>query len=141
MLRNDYSGWASFLYFWLTAPGSTLTAGRNWLGVYDKNGVLLTSQSTDTLFTGSGGRTATSMGFMMPANYLWVVLLSDGTTRPTFAAKPVGPATNFQSPWGGYPVRALWSDDLHTTLPATTTFTGPWTNLESPIPFFGFSRA
>jgi hypothetical protein len=85
----------------VSVAGATLTSGQSLAGIYDSDGNLWAAtadQSTVWTSTGAkvmaltaqGGRSLTLPGG--PGVFYWAAVISNGTTKPTFAASPTTPA-------------------------------------------------
>jgi len=107
----------------ITTAGSTLTAGRSLMGLYNAAGTLL-AQTADQ----SGNWTST--GFKLPAltaplaitvsGYYYVGLLSVGTTPPTGASSP-GLQTTYNANTTGAGLRHAVGATGQTALPSSIT--------------------
>jgi hypothetical protein len=85
----------------VTTQGATLTSGQSLAGIYDSDGALwvqTADQSTAWTSTGvkvmalsaQAGKSLTLPGG--PGVFYWAAVISNGTTKPTFAATPTKPA-------------------------------------------------
>lgn len=125
-LTHDQAGWSSYLAFWLTALGSGLTAGQNFVGIYNQWGQLYNSSSDMTAKWESPGGSVgdlfeSSMGGNYISGYLYAAILVNGTTAPTFAASASSPVTNIGR-FESTPSRFMRTTGTYTTLPSTLNF-------------------
>lgn len=80
-----YSSFTSVSLSWCVATaGSGLTAGQNFLGLYNSAGTLVWSLGVDTDPTTTGFKTSTMAVALTPGKY-WVAALFNGTTAPALA--------------------------------------------------------
>lgn len=107
----------SNLHIIVATGGSGLTAGQNWLALYDSSGALV-GQSADltTAFGSAGMVTAPITPYAAPVGPVYVYMLSNGTTPPVVAsyANQVNNAVNF----GGVTRTRIMTGSF-TTPPAT----------------------
>lgn len=75
------------LHVHVATAGATLTANRNWAGLYSAAGALLASTADmSAVWNASGFKTmALSAPQTVTPGYGYVALVSNGTTRPAFA--------------------------------------------------------
>jgi hypothetical protein len=73
------------VYCVVSGAGATLTAGQNLIGIYSADGqrLLATSPDQSGLWTAIGNKIA-AVSFTPPIGGCWAVVLSVGTTPPTF---------------------------------------------------------
>lgn len=94
-LRTEKTITVTNIHTFITIAGATLTSGQNFAALYSSGKALLAQsadQSTD--WTNTGIRTAvlTSPQIVAPGNF-YVVLWSNGTTRPTIRSTGVASAS------------------------------------------------
>jgi molybdopterin-binding protein len=69
----------------IAVAGVTLTAGQNYLGLYNSSGVLVAQTVDQTAAWGSAGNKTTAITpYVAAAGFYWVAHLSNGTTAPQF---------------------------------------------------------
>lgn len=80
-----YSAFTSTNFYWSVATaGATLTAGQNFVGLYNSAGNLVWSTSADTTATTTGLKTET-MAVALTAGKYWGAAVFNGTTVPGLA--------------------------------------------------------
>lgn len=78
----------STIYLGMTTPGSTLTAGQNFVGLYNSTGTLVGSSADQSSSWTTGGVEkviALSSSAAVTPGFYWVGILANGTTPPTLA--------------------------------------------------------
>lgn len=74
----------SNIWFNITAPGATPTAGQSFLGIYDASGNLLQKINVDANVAGSNAQTvALSPALTLPAGTYYIAMLWNAVTAPT----------------------------------------------------------
>lgn len=105
----------------VSTAGVALTAGQNFVGLYDTAGNLVAQSADQTTAWGTTGlkTAALTVPYASGAGYLYAALLCNGATPPAFyaAATPSGLALNFGLATAA--ARASFSPSSYTTLPAT----------------------
>jgi len=83
MIREEVT--LTSVAYLVTTAGSGLTAGQNFIGLYDSTGALLRSTADQTVnFGGAAFRQANwSTPVLVPVGAYWVAFLVNGTTAPT----------------------------------------------------------
>lgn len=70
-----------------STAGSTLTAGQNFVGLYDSSGTRIGVSADQTTAWGTSGVKIAALAsgpFTVAAGYVWAVLVANGTTPPQF---------------------------------------------------------
>jgi hypothetical protein len=121
---------------WITAGGSSLTAGQNFAGLYNSAGTLVgTSADQTTPWAGTGLMTMPLTGgpFNLAAGFYWVALLSNASVTPATFARSTQAAAG--TPNAGLAVSAarFAANGSGTTLPASIT---PASNTLTSLPYW-----
>jgi hypothetical protein len=105
--------------------GGTLTSGQNYAALYDSSGSLLSATADQTTAWGTTGlkiMALTSSQAVAAGSYVYVALLSNGTTPPAFYRGVSSGIGNANLASGAY--RSATSGASQTIIPASITLSG-----------------
>lgn len=112
----------SNLLYAISTQGTTLTAGQNFVGLYNSSGTLLASSADQTTNFGSAGlKTAAITPQTLAVGTYYVAFLANGTTGPSFMAGSNGFQTGLNAGLTVGTGRALSFGSAQTALPASVT--------------------
>lgn len=109
----------------VSTAGTTMTAGANWVGLYNSAGTKLTDAAADSVYTSVGVKQVTIASQNLAVGLYWVAILSNGTgTDPQMPASNTNGATQGLFPNGlatAAILRFAVNGTAATTLPSTIT--------------------
>ncbi len=112
---------------WVFAAGSGLTAGQNWLALFDSSGTRVGLSSDMTTAWATAGQKSASLNAAITPNAagetFYAAMLANGTTRPTVAISTSvsGASTPANIGITSAPYRAGYANTGITTIPASIT--------------------
>jgi hypothetical protein len=86
----------SNLHCYVSTAGTSITAGANWIGLYDSTGTLLGSAAMDSAFASTGLKTLAITPVSAAAGWYWVAILPNitGTVAQLLVANANGATQN-----------------------------------------------
>lgn len=128
------------IYWWAANQASTITAGQNFVGLYNAAGTLLTSTNVDAVLGTAGLKTTTiSSQSLTAGTFYWIGLLFNATIPPTLTRASGWSGVNVAANMGlaAGALRFATNGTGRTALPSTITpasnlgtdIAGPWAGI------------